>query len=140
MALRTAGLARGGKGGLGMLEESVAVLSQSPAALERAHSLIEWGCAQRRAGQRQEARRVLSRGLDAAARCGARPLMARAREELHIAGARPRRDWTSGVEALTPSELRVVQLAREGHSNRQAGTVRNFVYAGRLIPLRPWLL
>ncbi|MBV8575905.1 MAG: hypothetical protein JOZ58_12830 [Acetobacteraceae bacterium] len=119
LALRAAGLARGGKVGLEMLEESVAVLNRSPAVLERAHSLIELGSAQRREGQRQEACRVLAQGLDVAARCGARPLIARAREELRIAGARPRRDWTSGVEALTASELRVVQLAREGLSNRQ---------------------
>jgi DNA-binding CsgD family transcriptional regulator len=32
---------------------------------------------------------------------------------------RPRRNWISGVEALTPSELRVVRLACEGRSNRQ---------------------
>ena len=118
-ALRVAGLARGGKEGLAALEESVAVLGESPAALERAESLVEWGAALRRAGRRDDARRALSQGLDAAARCGARPLIARAREELRIAGARPRRDWASGVEALTPSELRIVRLAREGHSNRQ---------------------
>jgi DNA-binding CsgD family transcriptional regulator len=119
VALRVAGLARGGEEGLAALEESVAVLAQSPAALERARSLVEWGAALRRAGRRHVARPALSHGLDAAARCGARPLIARAREELRIAGARPRRDWTSGVEALTPSELRIVGLAREGRSNRQ---------------------
>jgi DNA-binding CsgD family transcriptional regulator len=70
-------------------------------------------------GQRRDARRALSQGLDAAARCGARPLIACAREELRVAGSRPRRDWISGVEALTPSELRIVRLAREGRSNRQ---------------------
>jgi DNA-binding CsgD family transcriptional regulator len=119
VALRAAGLARGGKGGLTALEESVAVLSQSPAKLEWAWSLIEWGAALRRGGRRHDARQALSQGLDAAARCAARPLIAYAREELHVAGARPRRDWTSGVEALTPSELRVARLALEGRSNRQ---------------------
>jgi len=119
VALRVAGLARGGKEGLAALEESVAVLAQSPAALERAQSLVEWGAALRRAGRRHDAHRALSQGLDAAARGAARPLIVRAREELRIAGARPRRDWTSGVEALTPSELRIVRLAREGRSNRQ---------------------
>jgi DNA-binding CsgD family transcriptional regulator/energy-coupling factor transporter ATP-binding protein EcfA2 len=119
VALRVAGLARGGKAGLNALEESVEVLSRSPALLERARSLTEWGAALRRAGYRREARTVLSRGLDVAAHCGARPLIGRAREELHLAGARPRRDWTSGVEALTPSELRIAQLARIGRSNRQ---------------------
>ena len=32
---------------------------------------------------------------------------------------RPRRPWRTGVEALTPSELRVAQLAAEGRSNRE---------------------
>lgn len=57
--------------------------------------------------------------LDLAARCGARRLAARAREELTATGARPRRDWRTGVDALTPSELRVVGLAAEGRSNRE---------------------
>jgi len=32
---------------------------------------------------------------------------------------RPRRDWIRGVEALTPSELRIAQLAEQGRTNRQ---------------------
>jgi DNA-binding CsgD family transcriptional regulator len=119
ISLRTAGLARGGAKGLVMLEESAAVLGESPALLERSASLIEWGAALRRAGQRSQARRMLARGRDGAARCGARPLVARAREELRVAGARPRRDWSVGVEALTPSELRIVRLAHDGRTNRQ---------------------
>jgi ATP/maltotriose-dependent transcriptional regulator MalT len=119
ISLRAAGLARGGAKGLAMLEESATVLGESPAVLERAASLIEWGAALRRAGERSRARQVLSQGLDGAARCGAQPLAARAREELRVAGARPRRDWSVGVEALTPSELRIVRLARDGRTNRQ---------------------
>jgi DNA-binding CsgD family transcriptional regulator len=34
-------------------------------------------------------------------------------------GARPRRDWRVGVEALTPSELRVARLAADGRTNRE---------------------
>jgi ATP/maltotriose-dependent transcriptional regulator MalT len=119
IALRAAGLAHRGAKGVAMLERSAAVLGESPALLERAASLVEWGAALRRTGQRSEARRLLAQGLDGAARCGARPLAARAREELGIAGARPRRDWSIGVEALTPSELRIVRLARDGRTNRQ---------------------
>jgi DNA-binding CsgD family transcriptional regulator len=119
ISLRAAGLALGGAKGLAMLEESAAVLGESPALLERAASLVEWGAALRRAGQRAQARRVLLRGLDGAARCGAQPLASRAREELRVAGARPRRDWSVGVKALTPSELRIVRLARDGRTNRQ---------------------
>ena len=119
IALRAAGLARGGQEGLALLRESVAALDGSPALLERARSLAELGAALRRDGQRAAARDPLARALDLAARCGARPLSARAREELRAAGARPRRPWRTGVDALTPSELRVARLAAEGRTNRE---------------------
>jgi DNA-binding CsgD family transcriptional regulator len=119
IALRTAGLARGGPEGLTLLQESVAVLDSSPALLERARSLAELGGALRRSGQRAAARDPLARALELAARCGARPLAARARDELSAAGARPRRPWRTGANALTPSELRVARLAAAGRSNRE---------------------
>jgi ATP/maltotriose-dependent transcriptional regulator MalT len=119
VALRVAGLAQSGSRGLELLDESVAVLRGSPALLERAQSLVELGAALRRAGRRAAAREPLAEALELAARCGARPLTARAREELKATGARPRREWRTGVEALTPSELRVARLAAMGHTNRE---------------------
>jgi len=119
IALRTAGLARGGPEGLALLRDSVGALDESPALLERARSLAELGAALRRSGQRAAARDPLARALELAARCGARPLAARARDELRAAGARPRRPWRTGVDALTPSELRVARLAADGRSNRE---------------------
>jgi ATP/maltotriose-dependent transcriptional regulator MalT len=119
VALRVAGLAEGGDAGLKLLTESVTTLQRSPAILERAKSLAELGAAQRRAGQRAAARELLTEALDLAARCGARPLVGRVREELAAAGSRPRREWRRGLEALTPSELRVAQLAVEGRTNRE---------------------
>lgn len=119
IALRVTGLVVGGEEGLTLLNESAAVLQTSPAILERAHTLTELGAALRRAGRRALAREPLAEALELAARCGARPLAARAREELRAAGARPRRDWRTGVEALTPSELRVARLAVEGLTNRE---------------------
>lgn len=74
----------------------MAALDDSPALLERARSMAELGAALRRDGQRAAARDPLARALDLAARCGARPLAGRAREELRAAGARPRRHhWSS---------------------------------------------
>jgi DNA-binding CsgD family transcriptional regulator len=119
IALRAAGLAEGGTRGLELLGESVAVLEGSPALLERARSLGELGAALRRAGRRGDARDPLAAALELAARCGARPLVTRVREELNATGARPRRVWRTGVEALTPSELRVARLAAEGQTNRE---------------------
>jgi DNA-binding CsgD family transcriptional regulator len=119
IALRVAGLAHGGSKGIDLLGDSVASLRNSPAVLERAHSLAELGAALRRNGCRSAAREPLSEALDLAARCGARPLVARARDELKATGARPRREWRTGLEALSPRELRVVQLATAGRTNRE---------------------
>jgi ATP/maltotriose-dependent transcriptional regulator MalT len=119
VASRVAGLAQGGRDGLELLSESVTSLRSSSALLELAHSLTELGAALRRAGQRTAAREPLAEALELSVRCGARRLVGRAREELKATGARPRREWRSGVEALTPSELRVVRLAADGRTNRE---------------------
>ncbi len=117
VALRAAGLVAGGADGLAMLQEAVAALVRSGAALEHARALIDLGSALRRAGQRADARPPLREGLELAARCGAEVLAAHARDELFAAGAHPRRDRLSGPEALTPSERRVARMAGEGLSN-----------------------
>jgi DNA-binding CsgD family transcriptional regulator len=52
-------------------------------------------------------------------RTGATALVERVRDELVIAGARPRRLMFRGVEGLTGSERRVAELATEGLTNRQ---------------------
>ncbi|HEY8868114.1 MAG TPA: hypothetical protein VIM30_01840 [Candidatus Limnocylindrales bacterium] len=46
-------------------------------------------------------------------------LAVRAREELVSAGARPRRERLSGIDALTASERRVAQMAAAGMTNRE---------------------
>jgi DNA-binding NarL/FixJ family response regulator len=62
---------------------------------------------------------MLREALAGASRCGATALAERARAELVTAGARPRRERTSGQAALTASERRVAELALEGLTNRQ---------------------
>lgn len=119
VALRAAGLIKGGNSGLEQLADAVAILDQSGFKLELARTLIEQGAALRRAGQRREARQPLSRGLDLAATCGALALTRRARDELLAAGARPRRERLRGLDALTASELRVARMAADGMSNRE---------------------
>jgi ATP/maltotriose-dependent transcriptional regulator MalT len=115
-ALRVAGVVRGDRE---LLAEAAATLAAAPASLERARALVDLGAAARRDRERIEAREHLREGLDRAHRLGGMALAARAREELRVAGARPRRDALRGRDALTPSELRVARLAAEGQSNRQ---------------------
>jgi DNA-binding CsgD family transcriptional regulator len=118
-ALRAVGTIEGGAAGTELLRESVAVLERTPARLERARALVDLGAALRRDGQRTEAREALALGMDLADRCGAIPLSDRAREELVVAGARPRRRAISGRGALTASELRVAELAASGMTNKE---------------------
>jgi len=118
-ALRAAGLVDGGARGLAFLQEAVEVLTNSPAKLEHAKARTELGAALRRANRRSEAREHLRRAIELATICGAKPLAARANTELRATGARPRRIALSGVESLTPSELRVAQMAAEGPTNRE---------------------
>jgi DNA-binding CsgD family transcriptional regulator len=118
-ALRAAGLVSTGNEGIALLTESIEVLADSPAKLEHAKSRTELGAALRRANRRSEAREQLRRGVELATICGATPLAARAEAELLATGARPRRIALSGVEALTPSERRVAEMAAEGPTNRE---------------------
>jgi DNA-binding CsgD family transcriptional regulator len=117
VALRAAGLVTGGDEGVTLLEEAAAVLARSRAALEHGRALVDLGTALRHRGRRSDARRPLREGLDAAVRCEAEVLAARARDELLATGAQIRRERLSGPDALTPSERRVARLAAEGRSN-----------------------
>jgi DNA-binding CsgD family transcriptional regulator len=117
VALRALAIARGCD--LELLGQAVAVLEGSGAQLEHARALIEYGAALRRANHRNAARDPLRRGLRIADACGATALSTRGFEELAATGARPRRARLAGIDALTPSERRVAQLAADGLTNRE---------------------
>jgi DNA-binding CsgD family transcriptional regulator len=119
IAQRAMGLVEDGERGIELLAESVASLRRSPARLELARSLTDLGSALRRANRRTDAREPLREALELAHRCGVGPIAERARDELAATGARPRRVMLSGVESLTPSELRVAKMAAEGLGNRE---------------------
>ncbi|WP_395368456.1 AAA family ATPase [Streptomyces tubercidicus] len=118
-ALRIAGLVHHGQKGLAFLEQAVDRLRFSPARLEHAKATAEHGAVLRRAGRRTDARRVLNEACDIASRCRAQPLVQQINTELKACGARPRSALAVGIEALTPSERRVVELAAAGRSNRE---------------------
>jgi DNA-binding NarL/FixJ family response regulator len=97
----------------------VALLETGPARLEHTRGLVALGAVLRRANRRQDAREPLRQALDQAQRGGMRLLADRARHELQATGARPRRTALTGVDALTPSERQVVELAARGQGNRE---------------------
>jgi DNA-binding CsgD family transcriptional regulator len=116
-ALRILGTLEGETGGTA-LQESVDVLSTSPAKLEHAKALAALGSLTRRSGSPREAREPLRQALELAAVCGAEPVVEFARSELGAAGARPRAEALHGVGSLTPSELRVAGYAADGETNK----------------------
>jgi DNA-binding CsgD family transcriptional regulator len=101
------------------LAAALVVLAPSPARLEHARVLLDYGASLRAAGQRTAAREPLLEALALAARCGAKALERRCRAELGAVGVRPAPADRSGVESLTPSERRVVEIAAAGSTNRQ---------------------
>jgi ATP/maltotriose-dependent transcriptional regulator MalT len=117
-ALSALGAIREPSAALEPLEAAVQTLEDSYAALDRATALVDFGAALRRSGRRRDARDPLRAGLELAERCGAAVLVARARREATVAGARPRRTALSGEAALTARERQVVSLAAAGLSNR----------------------
>ncbi|GAB3908748.1 hypothetical protein GCM10029964_109020 [Kibdelosporangium lantanae] len=108
-ALRVAGVARHDDE---LVAQSVRVLSNSPARLLLARSLLSWGARLPQADRRP----VFRRAHDLAKACGAIPLMTEAANELRAAGGRrSRRDSC----ALTDQEMCVATMAVSGRTNRE---------------------
>ena len=118
-ALRASGILEDGPAGHDLLEESLRVLQGADAPLEHARTLVELGAALRRSNNRAAAREPLTAGLELARVCGADRLAARAVEELHASGARPRRQRAFGPDSLTSAEGRVARMAAEGMTNKE---------------------
>ena len=87
--------------------------------LELARARHDLGVELRHAGKIVASREPLRRAADEASAIGAVRLAESARQELLAAGARPRREASSGPGSLTPSERRVAGLAADGLSNRE---------------------
>ncbi|MFJ6789454.1 helix-turn-helix transcriptional regulator [Streptomyces angustmyceticus] len=117
--LRLLATTESGAGKLGTLEEALSVLDGSPARLERAHALVDYGATLHACGRTDAARETLRQGLDLAYALGATRLHAQANDALLATGARPRRVTSSGVESLTPSEAQVARMAAAGGTNRE---------------------
>jgi DNA-binding CsgD family transcriptional regulator len=90
-----------------------------------AHRVFDEACTQlaygehlRRAGQRVEARGHLNKALDTFRDLPAAPLVARATRELRASGETARQRNPSTLVQLTPTELQIAELVRQGMSNK----------------------
>ncbi|MGI8462285.1 MAG: helix-turn-helix transcriptional regulator [Solirubrobacterales bacterium] len=119
-SLRSAGaLEAGPEDSLAQLGEAVDVLDASEARLELASALVSLGAGLRRSGADRDAREPLQRAREIARSRGAHAIEREALDELVAAGGRPRAPAGTELDELTPAELRVGRLAREGKTNRE---------------------
>jgi DNA-binding CsgD family transcriptional regulator len=96
------------------LGAAAANAARAPMPFERARTLLALGRAQRRVKRKREARKTLEEALALFQGLGARLWAEKAGAELaRIGGRAPSRG------ELTPTELRVAELAAEGKSNRE---------------------
>ena len=101
-----------------LLSDAIALHAGGNMRLEEATAHVELGVTLRRDGKRAAAREALTRGADIATACQANTLAGRAREELNILGARPRRLAFSGIDSLTASERRIEVCLTQSHRSR----------------------
>ncbi|HEX8855671.1 MAG TPA: LuxR C-terminal-related transcriptional regulator, partial [Thermoleophilaceae bacterium] len=118
-ATRAAGTVIGGSEGLDLLEEAVAAVEHSPARLEATYAFADLGAELVKQRRRREGREVLRLAIERAVACGATALADRIRGDLGAGGGRPPRLELSGVDALTPAERRVCDLAARELTNRE---------------------
>ena len=101
--------------------EAIERLARSRAALELARSRLVFGEWLRRENRRAEARDVLRAAHESFRRMGSAAFAERARRELLATGESVRRLTADTRDVLTPQEVQVARLARDGHTNPEIG-------------------
>jgi DNA-binding CsgD family transcriptional regulator len=118
-ALRVGGRVIGADEGMALMDEAVALTENSPARLESAYALADLGVELIERRRKREGREALRLALDRSLKCDATALSERIRGDLGAGGGRPPRLELTGVDALTPAERRVCDLAAGELTNRQ---------------------
>jgi DNA-binding CsgD family transcriptional regulator len=104
-----------------LYRESIERLARSRAVAELARSRLLYGEWLRRENRRTDAREHLRAAHESFSLMGAGAFAERARRELHATGETVRRITADTRDALTPQEVQVARLAREGHTNPEIG-------------------
>ena len=104
-----------------LYRESIERLARSRAVVELARSRLLYGEWLRRENRRTDAREVLREAHESFSQMGAEAFAERAGRELLATGETVRRVTDDTRDDLTPQEIQVARLARDGHSNPEIG-------------------
>ncbi len=104
-----------------LYRESLDRLARSRAAVELARTRLVYGEWLRREHRRTDARELLREAHESFSGMGAAAFAERARRELLATGETVRRVTDDSRDDLTPQEIQVARLARDGHSNPEIG-------------------
>ena len=104
-----------------LYRESIERLARSRAAVELARSRLLYGEWLRRENRRTDAREPLRTAYESFSEMGAEAFAERARRELLATGETARRITPETRDVLTPQEIQVARLAREGRTNPEIG-------------------
>jgi len=99
-------------------EQALAAHAKTERPPDRARTQLAYGAFLRRSRRRVDARPHLRAALETFEDLGAQPWAERARQELRASGETARRRDVSTVVDLTPQELQVARLVRQGLPNR----------------------
>lgn len=119
LGLRAKALVASGAVAADLAQESARTLREGGLILEAARSTLLLSLALRAVGQVDRARELACDCAATADRLGAHTLHGEASRALIAMGARPRRRPSTGIDALTAAERRVVDLAADGMTNRE---------------------
>jgi DNA-binding CsgD family transcriptional regulator len=101
--------------------ESIERLAGSRAAVELARSRLVYGEWLRRENRRTDARELLRAAHESFTQMGAGAFAERARRELLATGETVRRITPDTRDALTPQEVQIARMVRDGHTNPEIG-------------------
>jgi DNA-binding CsgD family transcriptional regulator len=104
-----------------LYQEAIERLARSRAAVELARGRLLYGEWLRRENRRTDAREQLRAAHESFSRIGAAAFAERARRELLATGENVRRLTADTRDALTPQEIQVARLARDGYTNPEIG-------------------
>jgi DNA-binding CsgD family transcriptional regulator len=104
-----------------LYRESIEQLARSRAAVELARSRLVYGEWLRREHRRTDARELLRTAHESFSHMGAQAFAERARRELLATGETVRRVTADTRDVLTPQEVQVARMARDGHTNPEIG-------------------